>query len=192
MNDQNKAKARRGNGMNDEVSVSSGEVKACKGDGILRASAIGSCVLVAAVDPGAGVGGMAHVMLPGASCGRHPSRGTRYAEDAVREMMRQMAALGADETRVRACLIGGANVLGHGHGSPGPEIIRSLTEILGRTGITTVAEDVGGTLRRSGVLDVARRRVTYTVGNSKPRTLWQAEERSPGPNGNGRREAPEG
>ena len=173
--------------MKDEVSVSSGEVKACKGDGILRASAIGSCVVVAAVDPGAGVGGMAHVMLPGPSCGRDPSSRTRYAEDAVEEMMRQMAALGADEARARACLVGGANVLGDGHGSPGPEVVRSLAEILGSTGITTVAEEVGGTLRRTCSLDVARGRVTYTVGDSEPRTLWEAEACSTGPNDNGRR-----
>jgi len=158
-----------------EVSVSSGEVKACRGQGLFRATAIGSCVVVTAYDPDSGVGGMAHVMLPGAWRDRDSSRKTRYAEDAIPEMMRKMADLGIAEPRVQACLIGGGNVLGDDHDSPGPEIIRSLMEILARRGITPVAREVGGTQRRSCALDVARGRVTYTIGDSVQRTLWEAE-----------------
>ena len=158
-----------------EVSVDSGDVGACKQAGILRASAIGSCVVVTAYDPGSGVGGMAHVMLPGAAGDRAPSRKSRYAEDAIEELMRRMKKLGADPTRSPVCLVGGANVLGDGHGSPGPEIIQSLTEIFAGRGITPVATELGGTLRRSCSLDVGRARVTYTVGDSGPRVLWEAE-----------------
>ncbi len=104
--------------MTDEVGVNSGEVNARKGEGILRASAIGSCVVVMAYDPDHGVGSMAHVMLPGASGDQNPSRKTRYAEDAIQDMMRKMAALGADEARIHACLIGGGNVWGDGRDSP--------------------------------------------------------------------------
>lgn len=178
--------------MKDEVSVSSGEVKACRRKGILRASAIGSCVVVAAYDPGSGVGAIAHVMLPGASCGQDPSRKTRYAEDAIQEMMRQMAALGAEPARAHACLIGGGNVFGDGYDSPGPEIIRSLTEILGRKGITPVAMEVGGTQRRSGALDVARGCVTYTIGDSDRWMLWESNACCLDPDDNGRRKAPAG
>ena len=158
-----------------EVSVDSGEVGVCKRAGILRASAIGSCVVVTAYDPGSGVGGMAHVMLPGASPDRDPSRKTRYAEDAIQEMIRKMAALGADQARFQVGLVGGANVLGDGHDSPGPEIVRSLTAVLAENGITPVATELGGTERRSCSLDVGCGRVTYTAGDSGPRVLWEAE-----------------
>ena len=107
-----------------EIFVNSGEAKACRGDGILQARSIGSCVAVAAYDPDSAVGGMAHVMLPGES--------------------------------------------------PGPDIVRSLTEILGGKGITPAAMEVGGTQRRSCALHAARGRVTYTVGDSELRTLWEA------------------
>ena len=70
------------NRMKDEMSVNSGEVKACRKVGILRAGAIGSCVIVAAYAPDSGIGAMAHVMLPGASRDRDPSGKTRYAEAA--------------------------------------------------------------------------------------------------------------
>ena len=161
--------------MKDEISVNSGEVQVCKGEGLLHANAIGSCVVVAAYDPDSGVGGMAHVMLPGASRSRNTSRDTKYAEDAVEEMMQKMASLGASKARVHACLIGGGNVLGDGHDTPGPETAQSLTEILVGKGIATVAKEVGGTQRRSCALDVARGRVTYTIGDSEQRVLWEAE-----------------
>jgi chemotaxis receptor (MCP) glutamine deamidase CheD len=115
---------------------------------------------------------MAHVMLPGASDGRNPSERMRYAEDAIQEMMHEMAALGVDESRIHVCLVGGANVLGDGHDSLGLDIVWSLTEILNKKEITLAAEDVGGARRRSCTLDVACGRVTYTIGDSAPRMLW--------------------
>jgi len=161
--------------MNNECSVDSGEVAACRGDGILRAGAIGSCVVVTAYDPDAGVGGMAHVLLPGASRDPDPSVRTKYAEDAIQELMRKISALGAREERLRVCLVGGGNVLGPGHDSPGPEIVISLTKILGRMCIEPVATEVGGAQRRSCSLDVASGQVTYTVGDSERLTLWKNE-----------------
>jgi chemotaxis protein CheD len=156
------------------LSVNAGEIKVCRREGVLRASALGSCVAVAAYDPNSRVGSIAHVMLPGASDGRNPSKKMRYAEDAIQEMMRRMTALGVDESRMRVCLVGGANVLGDGHDSPGLDIVWSLTEILNRKGITPAAVDVGGEQRRSCTLDVAFGRVTYTIGDSAPRMLWEA------------------
>ena len=158
-----------------EIFVNSGEAKACRGDGILQASAIGSCVVVAGYDPDSAVGGMAHVMLPGESPGPDPSVKTKYARDAVEEMMQAMSNLGAMEAQVHLCLIGGGNVLGYGHDSPGLDIVRSLTEILGGKGITPVAMEVGGTQRRICTLHVARGRIAYTVGDSEQRTLWEAK-----------------
>lgn len=175
-----------------ELSVSSGEVKTSKGQGVLRASAIGSCVVVTAYDPGSGVGGMAHVMLPGAARHQSPEGRTRHAEDAIEVMIQEMTELGANQTRAEICLVGGANVLGDGHDSPGPEIVRSLAEILDKKEITPAAMEVGGTQRRSCALDVARGRVTYTVGDSGHRALCEADARCPGPNDKTRRKVFEG
>jgi chemotaxis protein CheD len=172
-----------GNLVKDDVSVDSGHVDARKGKGILRASAIGSCVVVAAYDPASRVGSLAHVMLPGVSRNRDVSMRTKYAEDAVQEMLHRMTALGATTAGLRACLVGGGNVLGEDHESPGPETARSLTEILGRSGIEPIATSLGGMERRSCTLDVASGRVTITVGDSAERTLWEALTSSRGPSG---------
>lgn len=161
-----------------EVSVSSGEVHAARGDGILAARAIGSCVVVTAYDPAAAVGGMAHVMLPGVSPAGDGRSRIRYARDAVNALMHEMVTLGAQATRLRACLVGGANVLGLGHDSPGRETAESIGGILQRQGIEVAAREVGGGQRRSCVLEVGHGRVTYTVGDSEPHMLWQAESGS--------------
>ncbi len=168
--------------MDDLTEVSTGEVEAAS-EGVLKAGAIGSCVAVAAYDPKSGVAAMAHVMLPGQSCDYAPSTQTRYAANAIDEMMRKMATLGAVAPSIRVCLVGGGNVLGDGHDSPGPEIVQSIFQILGEMGIIPEATVLGGTSRRSCTLDVSRRRVTYTVGDSSERTLWDAAVNSADPNG---------
>jgi len=160
--------------MKHEVFVNFGEVEACRENGVLRASAIGSCVVVTGYDVDFCVGGMAHVMLPGASRAPNPSDRTKYAEDAIQEMMRKMEALGAKAARLSVCLVGGGNVLSDGHDSLGPEIVQSLIAILGEKGIAPVAMEVGGTQRRSCSLDVSCGRVTYTIGDSVERMLWEA------------------
>ena len=86
-----------------------------------------------------------------------------------------MEDLEADLARVQICLVGGGNVLGDGHDSPGPAIVRSLTETLDGVGLAPVAEDIGGTRRRSCTLDVAHGCVYYTVGDSTQTLLWKAE-----------------
>ncbi len=160
--------------MGVEANADSGDVLALKREGTLRASAIGSCVVVAAYDPDSGVGGMAHVMLPGAPCGpRHP-RKTIYAEPAVEEMIGRMSALGAEQERIRACLVGGGNLLGPGHEAPGVQTVESLRGTLDGRGIPIMAEDVGGTQRRSCMMDVASGRVAYTVGGSEQKELWRS------------------
>jgi len=92
-----------------------------------------------------------------------------------------MLASGATETGLFICLIGGGNLLGEGHDSPGPETARSLVEILDKMGIRPVATELGGTQRRSCALDISFGRVTYTVGDSAGRTLWEPRASAPVP-----------
>lgn len=167
--------------MKNEFFVTSGLVEACQGKGFLRAGAIGSCVVVAGYDPGSCVGGMAHVMLPGISRDPDPSVRTKYAVNALQEMIQKMSDLGAKRAGLNICLIGGGNLLGNGHNSPGPETAQSLSERLDTMGIRPVATALGGTQRRTCSLDVACGRVTFTVGDSAERTLWEASVADSGP-----------
>lgn len=169
--------------MKNEFFVNSGEVAACQGSGVLRAGAIGSCVVVTGYDPDSCVGGMAHVMLPGVSQDPDPSVRTKFAENALQAMVQKMLASGATEAGLHICLIGGGNLLGEGHDSPGPETVRSLAALLDIMNIRPVATELGGTQRRTCALDVACGRVTYTVGDSAGRTLWEPRASDPGRTG---------
>ena len=104
------------------------------------------------------------------------SRKLRYAKDAIDEMAKMMRESGADVTRVEACLVGGGDVLGKAD-TLGEEVASSAAGALMRAGLRAVAAEVGGTQRRSCTLDVSRGRVTYTIGDSEKRTLWEAEGR---------------
>jgi chemotaxis protein CheD len=157
-----------------EVYVNSGEVEVLQGGGVLKASAIGSCVVVTVYDPHYRVGGMAHVMLPWASADHSLPTNTKYAEGAMQELMRKMANCKINKDGLDLCLVGGGNLLGKGHENLGMEIARSVNEILRRFGIKPVASELGGTLRRSCSLDVASGCVNFTVGDSIQHMLWQS------------------
>lgn len=154
--------------------MNTGEVEVCRGDQDIKANALGSCVAVTAFDPESGVAGMAHVMLPGISPDEDPSKRTRYAQDAIDEMLGKSTDLAADTSKLQVCLVGGANVLGEGHVSPGPGIVDSVTDILGQMGISPVAFEVGGEQRRSARLDSSTGTVTYTIGDSGKMLLWES------------------
>ena len=159
--------------LKNEIYVNTGEVEVCQSEGVLIATAIGSCVVVTVYEPYLCVGGMAHVMLPWASRDRDLSDRTKYAEDAIKELMGKIANYKANVDALKLCLIGGGNLLGNDHDDIGAEISRSLLEILGRIDINPVALELGGAHRRSCALYVASGRVTYTIGDSDQLTLME-------------------
>ncbi len=76
------------------VDVSTGMVEAAKAGIILRSLAIGSCVVIAAYDSGKNLGVMAHVMLPGRAPKSAYCESTRYAADALDEMISRITIRG--------------------------------------------------------------------------------------------------
>jgi chemotaxis protein CheD len=159
--------------------VQTGEVRATS-DGVLRASAVGSCVAVVMYDAKVAVGGLAHVMLPGASPDDRKAQPTRYAEDGIRELVRAMTDMGAQIERLAAFMVGGGNILERDDDTICEANIRSVVRVLAEKGIRLSSSEVGGTARRSVSLDVASGRVVYTVGDSGPNLLWEPGDRQTG------------
>jgi len=157
-----------------EIYVSTGAVKSCQGEGVLCASAIGSCVVVCAYDSDSVAGGMAHVMLPGRSTRGDSENRTIYAEEALEELFLEMAGLGAETANLVICLVGGSDMIGDGDEGPGLTVIESVTGILARNKIKPVATELGGAERRSCDLDVTHGKILITVGDSEQRVLWAA------------------
>jgi len=159
------------------IDVCTGEVKAGGIDTILKSNAIGSCVVVAAYDSTKKVGALSHIMVPGAAPEGKISRRTRYAADAIEEMLNRMTGLGANKDGIEACLVGGGNVLKREDDTICAANIASINEILIEKQIEIRAKSLGGTERRTISLDVENGTVRITMGDGKEKVLWKAEQR---------------
>jgi len=137
-----------------------GEHRVVRGDGVLAALGLGSCVAIILHDRHARVAGLAHVVLPSASLSRTHDRPARFANTAVPLLLGDMKAEGADVARVVARLVGGAsmfaNLLAAGTVAMGERNVLAVRAALRGAGLATVAEEVGGTSGRSVWFDVRR------------------------------------
>ncbi len=157
--------------MEEIINVLTGEVRASKENIIFKSSAIGSCVVVAGYDLKSMVSAMAHIMLPGISpeIGRTPK--TRYAFNAIEEMIEQMVTLGADKEKIEVCVVGGSNVLKRKDDTICQANIDSVLKILKEKNIKIKAKSVGGTKRRSVLFHVRTGNVYHSIGDEDDKLL---------------------
>jgi chemotaxis protein CheD len=109
---------------------------------------LGSCVSVCLCDPAAGIGGLNHFLLPRAPLGQFSAR---FGDQAVPALIRCMTRLGAERTRMRATVVGGACVLDayrHVESHIGRQNARVALEMLAEAGIHVATLDVGGNRAR--------------------------------------------
>lgn len=76
----------------------------------LSALGLGSCIGLVMADPGAGVVGMAHVMLPESCVSPTGGPPGKYADTAVPALIAAVRALGADPARLVVKIAGGAQM----------------------------------------------------------------------------------
>lgn len=156
------------------IYVLTGEVKAGNKSAILSSSAIGSCIVIAAYDAKEKVGALAHILLPGRAPENKDLQKTKYAANAIEELIRRMNMLGTKNNTIAVCLVGGANVLERKDDATGLNNFTSVIDILKKERIKIKAKSVGGTERRSIALDVENGSIYYSVGNGIEKLLWQA------------------
>lgn len=133
-------------------------MKMLQGTGVLITYALGSCIGLCFHDPKLRLGALLHVMLPlNMETGRtHP---LKYADTGIRETLKQMEARGASRSRMTVKIAGGAKMFeiagGGGLGNIGQRNIESVHTILKRENIRLLAENVGGSVARTLLFDVA-------------------------------------
>jgi len=120
---------------------------------LLVAYGLGSCVGLAVFDPGPGVGGLVHVLLPespnGKQGGTEPGR---HADTAVDHLLERLAAIGAVRHRLIVKLAGGASVLGPANATRfkiGERNAEAITARLKAHGLRPHATALGGTVGRT-------------------------------------------
>ncbi len=151
------------------IDVYTGEVSVSSEPVVLRAMAIGSCVVVAAYDRNKKIGGLAHIMLPGKSPRQDSDDRTKYAENAIDFLLDSIKRIGVKAEDLEVNLVGGANVLGKG--SISEEVAGSISGYLEKLGIEPKKKKIGGTERRSVSLDIESGKVFYTEGDSITKEL---------------------
>ncbi len=143
------------------------ELEVARAPATLTALALGSCVAVILYDPGAKVGGLAHVLLPSPSVGRpRPESPGRFAPTAVAALVEELLALGAAQPRITARLVGGASMFTGlqpaGTIQMGERNVHAVRQALHQHGIRLVGELVGGDFGRSVDFEVESGKVRVT------------------------------
>jgi chemotaxis protein CheD len=134
-----------------EIAVRMGEIAVSSNPAdVLMSIGLGSCIGLALVDHRRGIAGLAHVMLPEAIAGGGPVG--KFADLAVPELIKQVTALGAAKTSLRAVLVGGAQMFALGHSGAMDIGVRNDVEVraaLAKERIPVVAAEVGGSKGRT-------------------------------------------
>jgi len=144
--------------------VAIAELELARAPATLSALGLGSCVAVIMHDPVAGVGGLAHVLLPSPNVGRaRPASPGRFAPTAVAKLVEGLIAMGAAQPRLSARLVGGASMFATlqppGTIQMGERNVLAVREALHRHRIRLIGEEVGGEFGRSVTFDVGSGRV---------------------------------
>jgi chemotaxis protein CheD len=155
------------------INVGTGAVKVGRAGVTLGSTAIGSCIVIAAYDSSRKVGALAHVMLPGRVPKEAGRKRTRYAANAIDELIDKIGRTGAKKCDIEVCLVGGGNVLKEEDDTICRDNIESTTQLLEKKQIPIRAAVLGGTKRRGIFLDVKRGKVFYTEGEGKKKLLWE-------------------
>ena len=152
--------------------VNTGDIAIGDADTILNSGAIGSCVVIVAYDLKTQIGAMAHIMLSGDAPVNYNFRSTKFASNAINEMMHQLYNKGATTQSIKTCLLGGSNILKRRNDTIGNDNIKSVEEILKDIDIKVCTKSLGGTQRRTALFNIGESCVYYTKGDSKQKLLW--------------------
>ena len=152
------------------LTVGMADVKICRAEGgILTALGLGSCIGVCIYDPVICLAGMAHVVLP--QSGSPTDSPGKFADTAIPYLFAQMEYAGARIGRLRAALVGGAqlfkNVTQGSRLDIGPRNASAVRDILESFKVCIVAADVGGSVGRTALLHNDGRVMVRTLGQSE-------------------------
>jgi chemotaxis protein CheD len=144
---------------------------------VLVTYSLGSCVGLTLFDPRAGVGAMLHAQLPLSSASPEQAREapTMFVDSGVVYILERIFAMGATRGSIVACVAGAALSAAENDvfqiGRRNHSIVR---KILWKNDILISAEDVGGRVARTLMLDIASGRTTLRVAGHD-RDLYPAQ-----------------
>lgn len=135
------------------VVVKVADLQVVAGEAELVTLGLGSCVAICLHDPVAKVAGMAHVLLPNKHLSRTTDNPAKFPQSAIPLLVERMKALGAEQARLTARLVGGASMFGNltpsGAVQMGERNVVASRQVIEELRIPITAEATGGTMGRS-------------------------------------------
>lgn len=152
-----------------EIQVGIADYKIAKNPNRLITLGLGSCVGVTLYDPIVKVGGLLHVMLPDSTSFKDVQKPAKFADLGIPLLVKELSAIGGVFGRLKAKLVGGAQMFSGFDNSLSLNIGQRNTEksreVLRKMGIPIIAEDVGGNKGRTMILDTSTGSVSIrTIG----------------------------
>lgn len=156
-----------------EISVRMGELATSTDPATgLVSIGLGSCIGLALLDIGAGIGGLAHIMLPGPgeSSTRPPAT---FADTGVPALLDAVLALGARRMRLSAVIVGGAQMFGSaGKMQVGQRNEEAVRAALRAVRLPVVAAETGGSSGRTIRVYLDEARVTSRAAGGAENILY--------------------
>lgn len=133
--------------MSEVIKVGMADLKVCVSPDSVTTLGLGSCVGIALRDPVTKIGGLAHIMLPDSTAIRNNANIPKFADTGIEELVKQMAAKGANRSRLVAKIAGGAQMFAFQAKSDmvriGERNVEASKQKLKELGIRILAEDTG-------------------------------------------------
>jgi len=123
------------------ITVGISDMKIASGDDVLITYALGSCVGTCIYDRGANIIGLSHILLPNKNAGDNNLY--KFADTAIKELVRSMTAKGALVSRMQAKIAGGAQMFTNATIKIGENNQKAVIEQLNKLGIRIIAADLG-------------------------------------------------
>lgn len=128
------------------LTIGISDLKVCRTPDVLVTYALGSCVGICLLDSATGVGGLSHIMLPDSTeAANGAATPMRFADTAIPMLIREMTKLGANRSRLRAKIAGGAVMFAAASDrfNIGERNIAAVKAALRKESIPIIAEDTG-------------------------------------------------
>lgn len=142
--------------MSEIIKVGMADWKVCSGQDGVTTLGLGSCVGIAIRDPGTGIGGLAHIMLPDSTEIRNNENRYKFADTGIADMVDEIVKQGAVRSRLVAKIAGGAQMFAYGSAKSdmirvGERNVQASKKALEKLKIPLLAEDVGEAYGRTVV-----------------------------------------
>lgn len=128
------------------ITIGISDLKVCRVPDVLVTYALGSCVGTCLLDSAAGVGGLSHIMLPDSAASINGAdTPMRFADTALPMLVREMERMGAQRSRMKAKIAGGAVMFATASDkfNIGERNVAAVKAALRELHIPIIAEDTG-------------------------------------------------